>query len=65
VLDWERLMRHEAFQALNMTQTVYRSNGTAVATTRCPIRIDGRILTSPKGAPRVGEDRERILEELR
>lgn len=65
VLDWERLMRHEAFRVLNMIQTVYRQNGTALATTRCPIRIDGRILTSPKGAPRVGEDRDSILEWLR
>ena len=63
VLDWDRLMREEAFRMLNMTQTVYRRNGAALVTTRCPIRIDGRILTSPKGSPRVGEDRE-ILAEL-
>ena len=28
---------------------------------RCPIRFDGQILTSPKGAPRVGEDTRQIL----
>jgi crotonobetainyl-CoA:carnitine CoA-transferase CaiB-like acyl-CoA transferase len=56
VLDWPRLIAHPAFQALGMTQTVQRRNGASLETTRCPIRIDGRILTSSRGAPGVGED---------
>jgi crotonobetainyl-CoA:carnitine CoA-transferase CaiB-like acyl-CoA transferase len=56
VLNWPRLIAHPAFQALGMIQTVQRQNGASLETTRCPIRIDGRILTSPRGAPSVGED---------
>jgi crotonobetainyl-CoA:carnitine CoA-transferase CaiB-like acyl-CoA transferase len=60
VLDWPRLIAHPAFQALGMIQTVQRRNGASLETTRCPIRIDGRILTSPRGAPGVGEDNTAI-----
>ncbi|MFN8664454.1 MAG: CaiB/BaiF CoA-transferase family protein [Thermomicrobiales bacterium] len=55
VLDWPRLIEHPAFQALGMIQTVQRANGASLRTTRCPIRIDEQILTSSRGAPRVGE----------
>lgn len=55
VLDWNRLTAHPGFAALQMVQQVTRSNGMTLMTTRCPIRIDGAILTSPTGAPRVGE----------
>lgn len=60
VLDWPRLIAHPAFQALGMVQTVQRRNGAELATTRCPIRIDGSILTSSRGAPAVGEDNAAI-----
>ena len=56
VLDWPRLIAHPAFAALGMVQTVSRRNGASLATTRCPIRIDGQLLTSTRGAPSVGED---------
>ncbi|MFT4037050.1 MAG: CaiB/BaiF CoA-transferase family protein [Thermomicrobiales bacterium] len=61
VLDWPRLIAHPAFQALGMTQTVHRRNGATLETTRCPIRVDGRLLTSGRGAPVVGEDSEAIV----
>jgi CoA:oxalate CoA-transferase len=64
VLSWPRLMAHGGFRALGMTQRVARANGAALETTRCPIRIDGGVLASPRGAPRVGEDTAAILEEL-
>ena len=60
VLDWPRLIAHPAFQALGMIQTVQRRNGASLETTRCPIRIDGRILNSSRGAPAVGEDNASI-----
>lgn len=60
VLDWPRLIAHPAFQALGMIQTVQRRNSASLETTRCPIRIDGRILTAPRGAPSVGEDNAAI-----
>lgn len=60
VLDWRKLTQHEAFSALRMTQLVGKSTTRELITTRCPIRIDGQILTSTLGAPRVGEHTEEI-----
>lgn len=65
VLDWHELTRHEGFKTLDMVQEVRRGNGIAMRTTRCPIRIDGRIFTSAKGSPRIGEDNEQILKEVK
>ena len=64
VLTWPRLFEHEAFQALRMVQRVSRANGAALDTTRCPIRVDNRILTSPVGAPKIGEHTEQIRREF-
>ena len=64
VLSWSDLLAHEAFKVLEMTQEVSRRNGVVMTTTRCPIRIDGHILTSAKGSPTIGEDREHILQQL-
>ena len=64
VLDWPRLLRHEAFNALRMTQRVSRPNGATLTTLRCPIRIDGELLTCPKGAPKIGEDTESVWSSL-
>jgi CoA:oxalate CoA-transferase len=64
VLTWPRLIEHEAFQVLRMTQTVRRPNGATLETTRCPIRIDGARLTSPLGAPQVGEHNQEIAREF-
>jgi len=55
VLDWPKLMAHDGFKTLDMLQRVSRSNGASLATTRCPIRIDGEILKSSVGAPKIGE----------
>ena len=43
-----------------MVQRVNRSNGTSLETLRCPIRVDGGILTSPTGAPKLGEHNQQI-----
>ncbi|MEO8657209.1 MAG: CaiB/BaiF CoA-transferase family protein [Bryobacteraceae bacterium] len=64
VFTWSRLLKHEGFQVLDFVQTVTRGNGISLPTTRCPIRIDGQLLKSPKGAPRVGEHTAAILEEF-
>lgn len=55
VLDWPRLSETEGFAALEPLQQVTSADGTSMTTTRCPIRIDGRTLTSTRGAPRLGE----------
>ncbi|MBZ5564013.1 MAG: CoA transferase [Acidobacteriia bacterium] len=64
VFDYARLLAHEAWKVLRMDQMV-RRDGVEIHTTRCPIRIDGEILFSPKAAPRVGEDNKSIQEALR
>jgi len=55
VLTWERLLQHEAFRELSMIQQVERPSGAKLTTTRCPIRIDGELLLSPVGSPKIGE----------
>jgi crotonobetainyl-CoA:carnitine CoA-transferase CaiB-like acyl-CoA transferase len=60
VLDWPALRAEPAFAALNATQTVRSPDGEALTLTRCPIRIDGAILTSDRAAPRLGADRADI-----
>ncbi|TBU76999.1 CaiB/BaiF CoA transferase family protein [Phytopseudomonas daroniae] len=56
VMDWPTLVAHDGFKALDMIQNVFTASGERVRTTRCPIRFDGRVLRSSKGAPKVGED---------
>lgn len=60
VLDYDKLMKEEGYRILNMEITVKTSNGLLVKTTRCPIRVDGKMMTSEKGAPRLGEHNEII-----
>jgi len=64
VLDWPRLLAHEAFERLGMIQSVRRSSGFAFRTLRCPIRIDGERLYSDRGSPAVGEHTAAIIEEF-
>ncbi|MFC0330596.1 CaiB/BaiF CoA transferase family protein [Paenibacillus sepulcri] len=64
VLTWERLLEHEAFKELQMTQQVRRDNGAELVTTRCPIRIDGQIYQSDVGSPRIGQHNDKIKREF-
>ncbi|PRD49246.1 CaiB/BaiF CoA transferase family protein [Sphingobacterium haloxyli] len=64
VLDWRRLTEHDGFKVLNMMQEVSMGDDFRYETTRCPIRIDGELLTSTKGSPKLGEHTKKILEEL-
>lgn len=61
VLNWHQLMAHDGFKALEMIQTVAMGDGYSYQTTRCPIRIDGELLTSAKGSPKLGENNEEII----
>jgi CoA:oxalate CoA-transferase len=65
VLTWDDLMQNEGFKVLDMIQEVSMADGFKYRTTRCPIRIDGELLTSPKGSPKLGQDNENILNQLR
>jgi CoA:oxalate CoA-transferase len=60
VLNYEELMQEEGYRVLNMEMVVKTSNGLSVTTTRCPLRIDGHILSSAIGAPVLGEHNEEI-----
>ncbi len=60
VLNYDQLIKEEGYKVLNMEVTVKTSNGLSVKTTRCPIRVDGKLLVSEKGAPLLGEHNEHI-----
>jgi CoA:oxalate CoA-transferase len=64
VLNWDDLMAHDGFKVLNMLQEVEMLDGYTYQTTRCPIRIDGELLTSRKGSPKLGQDNEQIIKEF-
>nr|WP_233151131.1 CaiB/BaiF CoA-transferase family protein [Sphingomonas sp. BT553] len=60
VLDWPALLAHPGFAALSATQRIAAPDGATLTLTRCPIRVDGRVLTSSSAAPRLGADRAAI-----
>lgn len=64
VLDWTQLSRSDGFVALHPLQEVAVADGSRVVTTRCPIRLDGGVLTSPRGAPALGADTDDVLSEI-
>jgi CoA:oxalate CoA-transferase len=64
VFTWKRLLEHEAFLALDFVQEISRGEGVSLRTTRCPIRIDGEVFKSSKGAPVLGQHTSSILAEL-
>jgi CoA:oxalate CoA-transferase len=64
VLDWPKLRASKAFEQLAMLQTLNDGRGSEILTTRLPIRLEGRLLTSARLAPRVGEHTETIQKEF-
>ncbi|MGN6539562.1 MAG: CaiB/BaiF CoA transferase family protein [Ginsengibacter sp.] len=60
LMDYNELLNEEGYKVLNMDLSVKTSSGLHITTIRCPIRVDGNILTSPKGAPLLGEHNEQI-----
>ena len=60
VFHWSELRETEGYKALNMEQTIRCPGGTEIPTLRCPIRIDGEIYKSSKGAPAIGQHNEQI-----
>ncbi len=55
VYNYEELVQQEAFKNLDMVMTVKTGKGFTMETTRCPIQVNGKILTSEIGAPLLGE----------
>lgn len=63
VQTYDRLVKSEGYRAIGMEQWVL-SDGKKIKTTRCPVRVNGQMLTSGKGAPRLGEHNELIIREF-
>jgi CoA:oxalate CoA-transferase len=63
VLDWEKMLQHEAYKVLGMEQEIYAGNK-KIFTTRCPIRINGERLYAGKPAPQLGEHNEKIKKDF-
>jgi CoA:oxalate CoA-transferase len=61
VFTWPELLAQEGFEALSLTQEIRDSGHGAMLTTRCPIRVDGAVLTSERGAPTLGRDTDEII----
>ena len=64
VLDYEELVQEDGYKELEMELKVKTANGLEVTTTRCPIRVDGKLLLSSKGAPGLGEHNRQIEDEF-
>lgn len=65
VMEWKELRESQGYRALDMEQTVRCPGGTPLSTLRCPIRIDGSIYKSERGAPAIGQDNQKILKEFK
>lgn len=64
VLNIEELTDEEGYRVLDMEMTVFTSKGQEIRTTRCPVRVNGEILKSEKGAPFLGEHNDTIVLEF-
>ncbi|MEM5318092.1 CoA transferase [Paraburkholderia sp. JHI869] len=60
VQNYAELINHPGFAALDMTQRVLTQEGAGLTTLRCPIRIDGAVLKSPRAAPALGEHTQEL-----
>jgi CoA:oxalate CoA-transferase len=64
VLNYADLRKEEGYKVLDMEMKVQTSSGVEVNTSRCPIRVDGNLLISAKGAPYIGEHNNQIEDEF-
>lgn len=64
VLQWPELLAGAGFRTLDMLQTVRRSDDVAVATTRSPIRVNGKRPPISQAAPRLGEHSQALRREF-
>ena len=56
VLDWPALEATGVLASLGVVQEVEGRDGREMLTTTCPIRLDGRVLANPAGAPVLDSD---------
>ncbi len=64
VLDWPQLMEADAFNRLDMLQTVTRDDGVSIRTTSSPLRVDGARIKRGRAAPVIGEHTDAICAEF-
>jgi crotonobetainyl-CoA:carnitine CoA-transferase CaiB-like acyl-CoA transferase len=64
ILDWPKVLEHEAFKVLNMTRPITSSGGMTMQSLACPIRVDGGRPVYERGAPRLGAHTAEIAREL-
>lgn len=64
VLDWPTLLESGALESLGVVQKVSGANGGSFATTSCPIRLDGAVLSNPTGAPALGHHTSLLADAL-
>lgn len=64
VFNWQQMTEQEGYQRLEMEQSIRTEAGTVIRTTRCPIRINGEKLFSPRPAPALGAHNNIICNDL-
>lgn len=64
VLNWNQLRSTRSYRELQVEQQLAVSGNRTLTTTRCPIRMDGRVILASKSAPAVGEQTDVIKAEL-
>lgn len=64
VLNWKEMAVTEGYRILDMEQKVMLDEDKSFLTTRCPIRINRKIIKSDKPAPAVGKNNTEIKESL-
>ena len=64
VLDWPKVLASETWKLLEFEQVIHRDTTIELHALRGPIRVDGQTLKSSKAAPSLGEDQDKIANEL-
>ena len=64
VMNYDEMVKEDGYHALNMETEVKIASGHVIRTTRCPIRVNGELLVSRKGAPGLGEHNDDIESEF-
>lgn len=61
VLDWAQMRATDAYQKLDLEQTIIRNGTVRLETLRSPIRLNGATLKSERAAPALGQDTDSVL----
>lgn len=64
VFNWKEMKATGGYKDLDMEQKISLNNNNSFITTRCPIRLNKKVLKSEKAAPSIGEDNHKIRTSL-